>query len=214
MIHNHSRAHWFGASDTATIMGNYSTQTFAAWWCVKLGLYERNFSTPAMRAGTAYEHRILDAVGVKKRDRQIRFPLLRLRVNLDGETRHFVYEVKTYKKDEPFKVPKNYWQQCQVEMAATGKMCTIVAYRLTDAEYENYFVPIDKERISIHWIGADAEWVLNEYLPRLLYLGKMLRKKKMPTNDGLEEYKKGNEVKCIRYLFTVLHRAGRKLGVT
>lgn len=72
MIKNKSRAGWFGASDTATIMGNWQTKTFAAWWMVKLGLAENNFTNIYLAAGTAYEHRILDALGVKKRDRQIK----------------------------------------------------------------------------------------------------------------------------------------------
>ena len=37
MIHNQDRSGWFGASDTARIMGNWNTQTFARWWGEKLG---------------------------------------------------------------------------------------------------------------------------------------------------------------------------------
>ena len=72
MIHNQDRSGWFGASDTARIMGNWNTQTFARWWGEKLGMFSNDFKTPAMMAGTAYEHRILDAIGIRQRDRQIR----------------------------------------------------------------------------------------------------------------------------------------------
>lgn len=169
MIHSQDRSGWFGASDTARIMGSWDTQTFRLWWLEKLGLRQNHYISQAMAAGTAYEHRILDAIGVTRRDRQIRRPWLRLRVNLDGENRTLFSEVKTYLA-EPFRVTSAYWQQCQVEMFATGKACRIVAYQLTQAEYENYFLPIDSARISYHSIEYDPAWVRKEYLPRLKYL--------------------------------------------
>ena len=90
MIRNHDRSGWFGASDTATIMGNWNTDTFRRWWLVKLGVRKDRFITPAMQCGTAYEHKILDALRVKTRDRQIRIRSLRLRVNYDGESRQLI----------------------------------------------------------------------------------------------------------------------------
>ena len=119
MIRNHDRSGWFGASDTATIMGNWNTDTFSRWWLVKLGVRKDRFVTPSMQCGTAYEHKILDALRVKIRDRQIRIRSLRLRVNYDGESRQLITEVKTHSKPV-FKVTKAYWQQCQVEMFASG----------------------------------------------------------------------------------------------
>lgn len=66
MIHNHDRSGWFGASDTSTIMGNWATETFRKWWLEKLGLRENRFHTPAMQAGTAYEHRIWSAFASRR----------------------------------------------------------------------------------------------------------------------------------------------------
>lgn len=180
MIHNQDRSGWIGASDTYMVMGNWNTKTFAQWWRVKLGISQNNFTTVAMMAGTHYEHRILEAIGVKKMDRQIRIRKLRLRVNLDGETRDTVKEIKTY-HSEKFKVSKQYWQQAQVEMFATGKALHIVAYRLTDDEYRNFFLPIEVDRLSIHPVHYDAEWVNEEYLPRLRYLAKCLKKGEWPN---------------------------------
>ena len=180
MIRSQSRAGWFGASDTARIMGNWETKTFASWWAEKLGLIEHRFKTPAMLAGTNYEHRILDAIGVKQMDRQIKRRWYRLRVNLDGEDRTRVYEVKTYGADE-FKVTKAYWQQVQVEMFATGKNCVIVAYRLLPEDYDNYFNEIAPGRLSLHPISYDSDFINNHYLPRLKALAKALRRKEKPV---------------------------------
>lgn len=180
MIRSHDRSGWFGASDTHTIMCNWETKTFTQWWMVKLGMIERNFSTPAMRAGTAYEHRILDALGIKHRDRQIRFWPLRLRVNLDGEDRTTIYEIKTYGGD-CFRVTPAYWEQCQVEMLAARKKCSICAYRILPEDYDNYFNPIDPERIGFHIVEYNHDWVLEEYLPRLIYLSHCLKRRETPT---------------------------------
>ena len=178
MIASHDRSGWFGASDTAQIMRPWTSPTFFKWWSVKLGITQNNFSNAAMRAGTHYEHKILDAIGIKDRDRQVKICHLRLRVNLDGEDKTTVYEVKTHKGD--FKVTKAYWEQCQVEMFATKKKCVLVAYRLTDDDYQNYFNPIDPSRITYHEIEYDADWIKNEYLPRLKTLRTALRERRLP----------------------------------
>ena len=191
MIQDQDRSGWFGASDTAQIMRAWDTESFRRWWAVKLGIRAETFSSPAMRAGTAYEHRILDALGIVERDRQIRIPSLRLRVNLDGETPATICEVKTHKGDKPFAVSKAYRQQCQVEMFASGhglrrrKECQIIAYRLTDAEYGNYFLPIQMDRISRHPIPYDAEWIERAYLPRLKYLAACLKSGRWPREEDL-----------------------------
>jgi hypothetical protein len=191
MIRNHDRSGWFGASDTATIMGNWNTDTFRRWWLVKLGVRKDRFITPAMQCGTAYEHKILDALRVKTRDRQIRIRSLRLRVNYDGESRQLITEVKTHSKPV-FKVTKAYWQQCQVEMFASGcglfrkrKVCRIVAYRVTEDELFNFFLPIDENRLTQHKVDYDAEWVEGCYLPRLRYLAKCLRTGHWPQEEEL-----------------------------
>lgn len=181
MIRNHDRSGWFGASDTATIMGSWDTETFRRWWSVKLGIRKDHFANAAMQAGTAYEHRILSAIGVSKMDGQIRIRRLRLRVNYDGEDRRIITEVKTYSK-AAFKVSRAYWQQCQVEMYASGhglfrkrKKCRIAAYRMTEAEYRNFFLPIDVSRITMYEIPYDAAWIKGQYLPRLRYLARCLK---------------------------------------
>jgi hypothetical protein len=189
MIKNHSRAYWFGASDTAMIMGRWDTQTFYKWWLVKCGAMPTpTWSTKAMRAGTHYEHRILDALSIAKRDRQIRIRRLRLRVNLDGEDKKIVHEVKTHGKPK-FSVSKAYWQQAQVEMYATKKRLVINAYHLTEEDYNNYFNEIDKARLSEHPIEYDKAWIKEQYLPRLKYLAWCLRHHKQPKES---EYLEAN----------------------
>lgn len=178
MIRSQNRSGWFGASDAATIMGNWHTKTFARFWLEKQGIIKNTYKSPAMIAGTYFEPRILDFLGVKKRDRQVKKWRFRLRVNLDGETRK-IHEVKTY-GGESFKISKAYWQQAQVEMFATGKPLEIVAYKLLPEDYENFYNPIDAERISTHLIERDQEWIKCEYLPRLRYLAKCLRLRKVP----------------------------------
>lgn len=144
-----------------------------------MGLVQGCRPTPAMLAGTHYEHRILDVLNIQQRDRQIKMPALLLRVNLDGETWETIKEIKTH-KHPIFKVTRGYWQQCQVQMFAAAKWCEIVAYKFTDEEYRNYFLPIDPQRLSFHPIAYDPGWVEREYLPRLEYLAFCLRRRLTP----------------------------------
>ena len=145
MISDKNRSKWFGASDMKYIMGNWNTETFIKWWNVKLGITENHFTSDAMKAGTAYEGRILDFLGVKHRDRQLRIRKYRLRVNLDGETGlrqallitipgvdengepnqaafvgSHVVEVKTHSA-KPYKMPRSTWWQVQAQMYATSR---------------------------------------------------------------------------------------------
>lgn len=184
MIHDQDRSGWFGASDTARIMGNWNTDTFSKWWLVKLGVRKEQFKTEAMETGSALEHRILDALGITKRDRQIRIRRLRLRVNLDGETPDCIHEVKTYGRPF-FLVTKPYWMQCQVETFAAGKPCVIDAYRLEPQDYENWFRPIEGSRLSRYPIPYDPDWVRTQYLPRLSYLANCLKKGVWPHAGDL-----------------------------
>jgi hypothetical protein len=189
MIADKSRAGWFGASDTATIMGNWETDTFAKWWNVKLGLTENNFGNQYTAAGTAYEHRILDHLGIKNRDRQIKMKKwnghsIRLRVNLDGED-DIIHEVKTH-KSEKFTVTKAYWMQAQVEMFASGKRLVIDSYRLLDGDYDNFFNPIDPNRLGRHSVEYDPMWVQREYMPRLIYLTQCMKEGKFPCKAELQ----------------------------
>ena len=180
MIADNDRSMWFGASDTSIICGNWETETFKKWWLEKLGLRANRFRTKAMSAGTHFEHRILQHIGAETKDRQVLIPELCLRVNYDGDTAGKVHEVKTHKTDQ-FKVSKAYWQQAQVEMFAfPTRELEIVSYRLTDQDYQNYFSPIDPDRLRHHEIEYDESFVMNEYLPRLLELSKCLREGRMP----------------------------------
>jgi hypothetical protein len=116
MIADQDRSGWFGASDTATIMGNWSTKTFAKWWAQKLGIDTSHFTSVAMNAGTYYEGAVLDYIKAPRRDHQILIPELCLRVNLDGDGPRQIYEVKTHGAAKEFKVSKAYWQQVQEQM--------------------------------------------------------------------------------------------------
>lgn len=180
MIRDKSRAHWFGASDSSMIMGNWNTESFRKWWAVKLGaITTPGWTTPEMQAGTYHEHAILSAIGIRRTDRQIRIRRFRLRVNLDGEDRDTVYEVKTTGKSA-FKLSKAYWMQTQVEMWATHKQCVVITYRLTEEDYRNYFLPIDPDRVGKIPVAYDAEWIRDQYLPRVKFLARCLRKGTAP----------------------------------
>lgn len=186
MIKDQSRAGWFGASDTHYIMGSWDTDTFRKWWLVKVGTVKSTFSgNKYTRAGTAYEHRILSHLKIPTWDRQIRFKRYRLRVNLDGEDKHTVYEVKCLRED---KVSRQYWQQAQVEMFATKKQLAVVIYLMNEENYSNYFLPIEDGRIKVHYIGYNKAWIEEEYLPRLKYLCKCLKKGRTPNVSGFERY--------------------------
>lgn len=178
MIRDHDRSGWIGASDTAAVMGNWGTKSFRCFWLTKLGVEHSGFNSLAMKCGTYFEHRVLDACGIKKRDRQIRLRRLRLRVNLDGES-DIIHEVKTY-SGSSFKLSRAYWMQAQVEMFAAKKPLEIVAYRLLPEDYENWLMPVDTNRISRLPVGYDEMWIKEKYLPRLKYLAKCLRKGEWP----------------------------------
>jgi hypothetical protein len=111
-------------------------------------------------------------------------------VNLDSETKDTVVEIKTYKKTEKaWVVPKNYWMQVQVQMFATKKKGKILAYALTEEDYNNFYLPIEDDRVSEHDIPYDEQWVKNEYLPRLVYLAECLKKRKTPNMREFKERK-------------------------
>lgn len=184
MIKNHDRSGWFGASDTQRIMGPWTSPSFARWWAVKLGLVRESWSTLAMRTGTAFEHPILEHLGITMTDRQIKLRPLRLRVNLDGENAEIIHEVKTHGKAR-FVVTRGYWEQCQVEQFAARKACRIVAYRLEKEDYKNWLRSIDDKRLSFHPVPYDGGWVDGAYLPRLEYLAWCLRRGAFPNEADL-----------------------------
>jgi hypothetical protein len=200
MIKNQDRSKWFGASDTSMIMGNWETETFKNWWLVKLGINPNNgVKTWVMDCGNIMEIPIIRFIE-KMENRKIqigRFPFykirLRLRCNYDGLRKSEVVEIKTTGKGFT-KVPKNYWQQCQVLMWRKKKQRTgLYEYRMTINDYANpYFPQIDKTRLFRHEIRFDEGFIKNEYLPRLRYLARCLKAKKFPK---AEEYVQNNDKK-------------------
>lgn len=179
MITEQDRSGWFGASDTAYIMGNWKTKTFRNWWLQKLGIDSSHYVSRAMNAGTYYEHAVLEHIGAERRDHQIILPELRLRVNLDGDALGKIHEVKTHKAENEFKVSKAYWQQVQVQSFAKLTVekivpkAEIVSYALTEDDYRDFFNPIDPNRIKRHPVAYDPGFI-ETYLPRLKYLGSCL----------------------------------------
>lgn len=174
MITDKDRSYYFGASDTKYVMGNWNTKTFEKWWREKQGIYQSNFTNEAMQAGNAYEHKILDSLGIWDLEKDKQIIIGRLRVNLDGNTSTKIYEVKTYNVEKKFKVSKAYKQQVLVQMYASGiyEAC-IVAYGLEPEDYSNYFRPIDHNRLSFHEIEYDSHFI-TLYRRRLDYLSMCL----------------------------------------
>lgn len=182
MISDHDRSGWFGASDVSYIVGNWTTKSFESWWRVKQGFEVNNFTNDAMLAGTFYEHRILESLGLPMVfDRQILIEPLRLRVNLDGEANETIYEVKTYRNDKKFKPPKHYIWQVWTQQYATGfRQAYIVAYGLKSEDYKNFYNPIDHSRLELIPVEYNEEWVNKELIPRLKYLADCLDNGRYP----------------------------------
>lgn len=184
MITNKDRSDWFGASDTVYIMGKWTSSTFADWWMKKIGINTSSFSNKYTNAGTYIEHNILEFVEADTFDRQILIPELSLRVNLDGEKGDEILECKTYILIRGYKPTKAHIQQVRVQMWATGKKGKIVAYGLTDEDYNNYFLPIDKDRLSFFEIEQDEKFIA-EYLKRLAYLSNCLKTGRYPRENEI-----------------------------
>lgn len=184
MIASKDRSYYIGASDTSYVVGNWDTLSFRRWFGVKLGIYTLDYESEAMKAGTAYEHRILDHLGIRgmEKDRQIIDG--RLRVNLDGNTDTTIYEVKTYMHEIGFKVPKKYKEQVWVQMYGAGlRQAYIVAYGLTEADYNNYYRDIDSERLSMHPIEYNDKFINDIYLPCFKYLSICLDRGIFPRKE-------------------------------
>lgn len=182
MIESKDRSGYFGASDVAYIVGNWKTATFAKWWMQKIGINRDHFDNRYTAAGTHYEHRILESLGVPMEfDKQIILEDLRLRVNLDGNDTDTIYECKTYMFAKGFKMPKKYIQQVQVQMFASGlRKAKIIVYGLTEDDYDNYFLPIDETRRDEIIITYDERWINEVFLPRLKYLARCLEEGRFP----------------------------------
>lgn len=189
MISTKDRSYYIGASDTNYVIGNYDTSSFAKWYRVKQGLFEMNFTNDAMKAGTAYEHRILESLNIPALEMDKQMILGRLRVNLDGNTKDTIYEVKTHKADKEFKVSKQYRNQVNVEMFAFGiRNAYIVSYGLTDYDYKNYYADIDESRLRTIKIEYDEDFINSTYIPRFNYINYCLDNDIFPTNTKYDEF--------------------------
>ena len=183
MIASKDRSGYIGASDTGYVMRSWNTRTFEKWWRVKQGLSQESICTDAMKTGTAYEHKILDALNVPGLEKDKQIIKGRLRVNLDGNTAVKIYEVKTHASEKTFKVTADYRRQVNVEMYALGiKNAVIVAYALEPEDYMNFFRKIDLKRLTFHPIEYDENFIA-KYEPRMKYLCKCLETGKYPIES-------------------------------
>lgn len=191
MITSKDRSYYFGASDTKYIVGNWNTKSFEKWWLIKLGLNQSNYTNESMMAGTNFEHKILDSLELKDLEKDKQIIIDRLRINLDGNTPIKIYEVKTYRYEKGFKMPKDYIEQVLVQMYGSGKKeACIVAYGLLDDDYKNYFNEIDKSRLSFYEVEYDERFINEIYIPRLEYLTECIKKGIFPKKSEGECYEK------------------------
>ena len=151
----------------------------------KIGINRDHFDNKYTLAGSHYEHRILESLGIPMElDKQIIIEDLRLRVNLDGNDSDTIYECKTYKFDKGFKMPKKYIQQVQVQMFASGlRKAKIIVYGLTEGDYDNFFHEIDCTRRDEVVVPYDERWVKEVYLPKLTYLAECLKRGILPDRE-------------------------------
>ena len=193
MITNHDRSGYIGASDVQYVIGNWRTKTWENWWMQKLGINQGHFDNQYTKAGTNWEHRILDSLhlpGLEK-DRQFIIEDLRLRVNLDGNIPDRIKEVKTYKLDgksndvnwlKNSQVPTKYWRQVQVQMFGSKIFgADIVAYGLEDADYINFLREIDPNRLKEIPVAYDPRWIETFYLPKHMVLCDCLKRGVFPN---------------------------------
>lgn len=184
MIADKDRSGYIGASDVDNVVGNWKTETWMKWWLQKIAINNDHFENQYTLAGTHYEHRILESLGIPMEfDKQIILEDLKLRVNLDGNTEDCIYECKTTSKPlAEFKVPKKYIQQVQVQMFASGiRRAKIVVYQLEEDDYDNFFRPIDNDRRKVFPLRYDESWVNEIFIPKLTILADCLKKGVLPN---------------------------------
>lgn len=180
MISSRDRSYYIGASDTSFVVGNWGTKTFEKWFGTKLGIYSMDYVSKEMRTGTAYEHKILNSLNIPGMEMDKQIIKGRLRVNLDGNTDDTIYEAKTI-NHKPVKPPKEYINQVNVEMFAYEyRKAVIVFYEVTDAEYRNYYLDIDTNRLSTFPVLYDEKFINGIYLPKFNYLSECLDKGVFP----------------------------------
>ena len=180
MIADHDRSGYIGASDTDKVIGNWKTKTWEKWWMQKLGINRDHFDNEFTKAGTNWEHRILDNLHLPnlEKDKQIIIEDLRLRVNLDGNTPVCIKEVKTYQWEKGWKkTPQKYIDQVNVQMFASGiGNADIVTYGLQPEDYKNYLRQFDPNRLRQIPVGYDIHWIESVYLPKLRILADCLKR--------------------------------------
>lgn len=190
MIKNHDRSKYFGASDTKYVIGNWNTKTFKNWWLEKLGFATERYDNKYTLAGTNYEHKIIDALNIPEIEKDNQFIKERIRVNLDGNTKNKIYEIKTYGYEKGFDIAKHkdYVNQVLVQMYVSNiHNAEIVAYGLLENDYINFFNDIDKERLSFYEIEYNEDWLNNEYIPKIDYLTKCLIEQRFPDKEEFEK---------------------------
>ena len=192
MITDHDRSGWIGASDVQYVLGNWRTKTWEKWWMTKLGLNRKHFENESTKAGTNWEHKILDSLHIDgmEKDKQILLPEILLRVNLDGNTAGRIYECKTYKVGsnaasvrqlEQGICPPGYRNQVQVQMYASKIYgADVVAYGLLPEDYNNYLRAVDPGRRKLIPVTYDPNWIENVYLPKHMILCEALKRRSWP----------------------------------
>ena len=185
MIASQDRSGYIGASDVQYVIGNWKTKTWEKWWMQKLGINQDHFENEFTKAGTNWEHRILDSLQLPnlEKDKQIIIEDLRLRVNLDGNTPVRIKEVKTYQWEKGWKkTPQKYIDQVQVQMFASGiGGADIVTYGLVPEDYKNYLRELDPSRLREIPVGYDIPWIESVYLPKLRILADCLKRGVFPN---------------------------------
>ena len=192
MIASKDRSGYIGASDTKYVVGNWKTKTFEKWWMQKLGIDTSHIDNKYTMAGTNYEHKIIDALGIINIEKDKQIIIGRLRVNLDANTKEKIHEIKTYQYEKGFSLEKHkdYLDQVEVQMYASGiHKAEIDAYGLLPEDYDNYFHDIDLDRLIRLEIKYNKEWINNKYLPKLKYLEKCLEEGKFPTEEEFKNDK-------------------------
>jgi hypothetical protein len=192
MIANKDRSGYIGASDTKYVVGNWKTKTFEKWWLKKLGIDTSHIENKYTLAGSNYEHKIIDALGIRNIEKDKQIIKGRLRVNLDANTKEKIYEIKTYQYEKGFSLEKHkdYLEQVEVQMYASNiHKAEIDAYGLLPEDYNNYFHDIDLDRLIRLEVEYDEEWINNIYLPKLKYLEKCLEDGKFPTEEDFKNDK-------------------------
>lgn len=196
MIHDQSRAGWFGASDTKFVMAeNKSTVTWKRWWETKLGGTNHFTGNKYTRAGTLWEHPILEAIDENiTMDGQILIPERRIRVNYDGYKDGVIYEIKTHSAKKEFEVTDDYWMQCQVEMYVYQEMAYswflpefkklyIVSYPMDEADYAAKEPHVNPNKLSMKEVKYDERFS-RKYLRRVTRLARKLDRELGVQNEA------------------------------